>query len=395
MTQDPDLKAFAEGIQGLASQGGFDPMALLSGAMPFHSVFLAPFTPSLRQSITRFLADGGGPLAGSIEALRRQGVAEPEARERARTMFSQAQGMCVVVLGGEHGISTIPQLFFGTLSAEWRAHALAACGKDFSGAEALARALTDLASKAEGGTRWPALIAGPGAGSNILGYFLELAHGLAESLEGGLVAPGSERLADLGSWIGTAVPALMSVGVVLDADDAVALARCHLVSGDWTTASSLMLHAVGQGMEQEALLELLGIWVEVAARAGEGLAAGAWLTGRLPDFEQRYGPSYDLARGILRLQASAQADSELLLATCELLRSRDRKSFRHDLTLRAGSGRCACPIPGSCSTPRLRRRRSGAAPPSPLVAWSRARCPATARRGSCASQPRPSPAGRP
>jgi hypothetical protein len=65
---------------------------------------------------------------------------------------------------------------------------------------------------------------------------------------------------------------------------------------------------------------------------GAGQAAAQWLIAALPRFEQVLGKSYDLARAIFRLQASAQADADSLLSAAEMMMARDRKSCRHDLT---------------------------------------------------------------
>src|SRR4051812_25960824 len=91
-----DLGAFADEVQKMATQGGFDPFAMFATTMSFHSVFLAPFSPALSGAIARFLADGTGPLLRSIDAFRAQGVPEDAARARAREMFAAAKGMCVV-----------------------------------------------------------------------------------------------------------------------------------------------------------------------------------------------------------------------------------------------------------------------------------------------------------
>jgi hypothetical protein len=327
---DAELAAFAGEVQKLASQGGFDPFALFGGANTFHSVFLAPFSPALKAAVERFLADGGGPLASTVQSFRQQGMPEDLARGRAREMFQAAAGMCVVVLAGEGGIATIPQLFFGHLSDEWRRHAIEACGKDFPGREALARALGDLAAKGAGGTVWPSLLAGPEAGSNVLGYWLELASGVVASLDEGIVPVGAERLADLGHWIGAAV-ALLAKGREIEADDQVALARCRLLAGEWREAAEAIEQAAAE-IEDEELVELVAQLADAVVRVGAGREGAAWLAPRIAKLEERTGRCYDFARAVFRMQASAQAPTEELIATAELMVARDKKSFRHDLT---------------------------------------------------------------
>jgi hypothetical protein len=327
---DAELAAFAGEVQKLATQGGFDPFALFGGVNTFHSVFLAPFSPALRAALERFLADGSGPLAGSVQAFRQQGVPEDVARARAREMFQAAVGMCVVVLAGEGGLATIPQLFFGHVSEEWRRHAIDACGKDFPGREALAQALADLAAKGAGGTTWPALVAGPEAGSNVLGYWLELASGVVASLDEGIIPVGAERLADLGHWIGMAV-GLLAKDRPIDPDDQVAVARCRLLAGEWREAGAAIEQAAAE-IEDEELVELVAQVAESVVRSGQGREGAAWLAPRIAKLEERTGRCYDFARALFRMQASAQVAAEELLATAELMVARDKKSFRHDLT---------------------------------------------------------------
>jgi hypothetical protein len=331
MPDDADLAAFADEVQKMAGRGGFDPFALLQGAMPFHSVFLAPFSPALQRAIHQFLADGTGPLAGAVQALRGQGMPEDAARGRAREMFQAANGMCVVVMASDNGVATIPQLFFGRLDEAWRAHALEACGKEFPGREALTKALADLAAKAQGGTQWPALIAGPEAGSNVLGYWLELASGVVASLDEGIVPVGGERLADLGHWVASAAT-LLAQNREVDADDLAAIARCFVIAGSWREAGTALERAAAAELGDEETVELLAHWAEAAARAGDGREGAAWLAPRIAAFEQRLGRCYDVTRALFRLQASAQAPGDELLATVELMLARDKKSARHDLT---------------------------------------------------------------
>jgi len=193
---DADWSGFAGQIQKLAGQGGFNPFALFSAAQRFHSVFLAPFSPALSRARARFMEHGDGPLGGAVEALRAQGtVSREEALAQARAMFQAAQGMCVVVLAGEQGVATIPQLFFGHITPQWCQHAVAACGAEFPAKEPLARALQELGASAMQGRTWPALVAGPERGNDLLGYWLDLAGGVVTSQEQ-LLRQGADRLGD-------------------------------------------------------------------------------------------------------------------------------------------------------------------------------------------------------
>ena len=328
---DADLAGFAGEIQKLAGAGGFDPFAMFSAAQGFHSVFLAPFSPALTTARSRFLEHGDGPLSGAVEALRTQASLSCEdALARARSMFQAAQGMCVVVLAGEQGVATIPQLFFGHLSPEWCQHAVAACGSDFPAKEPLARALQELGASALQGRTWPSLVAGPERGTDLLGYWLDLASGVVSSQEQ-LLRPGADRLGDLGHWVAEAV-ALLAPGTALDSDDLQALAQCRIAASEWLPAATLIEQAIACGLADDDLVELITHWSGCAARLGAGHAAATWLDGRIPAFEERLGPSYDLARAVVALLAAAMAPAAELIPAAERLIARDRKSARHDLT---------------------------------------------------------------
>lgn len=323
-----DLAGFAQELERMAAGGGLDPLALLTGAQRVHSLFLAPLSPALVQGIERFLADGSGPLAQTPAMLVQQGVAAGEAPERARQLFRAAQGVVVVVLAAEGTIGTIPQLFFGDLTAAGRGQLLAALPAQLPGRERVGDLLAAIAVRAQAGTRWPLLYASLDATAEPTTYWLELAHALAEAQEAGMSAQ-PERLADLGHWIGAALAALGQG--TLDADDAAALARCHLAGGEWQAAGSLLARAAGE-LDEEDWLTLLGAWAEVAAARGDGLPAAHWLAERRGALAAVSGAAYDLARAQFRLLASAQAGAAELIPVARDMLARDKKACRHDLT---------------------------------------------------------------
>ena len=199
-----DMSAFAGEIQKMAQSGSFNPFSLIAGETRFHSVFLAPFSPTLREHISRFLADGTGPLMDVAQSLQQQGLSAVDAQAQARQLFSAAQGMLVVVMASDHGLSTVPQLNFGHLEDAYCEHAVKACGEGFSAAKELTTALSDLRSKAMGKTGWPGLIAGPAAGSNVTTYWLSLAALLVEGLDEGFLSlsgNGTDRLKSLARYV--------------------------------------------------------------------------------------------------------------------------------------------------------------------------------------------------
>lgn len=327
-----DMNAFAGEIQKLAQTGGFNPFAMLTGETRFHSVFLAPFSPSLRESVARFLADGTGPLADVVKAFQQQGASAVEAAQQARQMFAAAQGMLVVVMASDHGLSTIPQLNFGHLEESYCEHAVKACGEGFPAAKELGTALGELRAKALGGTGWPGLIAGPAAGSNLLGYWLGLAALLVEGLDEGFLSlsgGGNDRLRDLAHWIGAGAAA---TGKPLDEDGAVLVARCHLVAGEAEAAALHLDRRLHEDADADALAELVAHLADTAIKQGVPAPAAQWLALFVPKFEALFGTCYELRLAAFKLLAACSSPAERLLLAAEALFAANRKSARQDLT---------------------------------------------------------------
>jgi hypothetical protein len=327
-----DMSAFAGEIQKMAQSGSFNPFSLIAGETRFHSVFLAPFSPTLREHIARFLADGTGPLEDVAKSLQQQGASAVDAQAQARQMFSAAQGMLVVVMAGDHGLSTIPQLNFGHLEDGYCDHAVQACGANFPAAQELRAALNDLKAKAMGGTGWPGLIAGPGAGSKLDTYWLGLAAMLVEGLDEGFAALGGagfERIRDLAHWIGAGVH---DSSKNLDEDAAVLTARCHLVAGEAEAAAGCLDHLLNEDADADALAELVVHLSDAAIRQGIPVPAAAWLDTFIPKFEQLFGTCYELRIARFKLLAAAAVATERLLDAAKQLFAANKKSARQDLT---------------------------------------------------------------
>jgi hypothetical protein len=327
-----EMSAFAGEIQKLAQTGGFNPFALLAGETQFHSVFIAPFSPSLRKHIGQFLADGTGPLTEVAKSLQSQGASASEAQQQAREMFAAAQGMLIVVMDGDHGLSTIPQLNFGHLEDGYLEHAVRACGDKFTAAPALKTALLDLRAKALGKTGWPGLIAGPSAGSNVSSYWLGLAASLIEGVDEGvmsLAGAGMERLRDLAHWIGGAIHDL---GKPLDEDEAVLCARCHLIAGEAEAAAARIDPLLNEDADADGLAEVILHLSDTAIRTNIPVPAAAWLETFIPRFETLFGTCYELRIARVKLLIAAAVSAEHLLPAVELLFAANRKSARQDLT---------------------------------------------------------------
>ena len=329
----PESDDIAKAFNELTGQADFDPMRMMAGLMAgkarFHSVFLAPFTPTFAESRARYLADGSGPLASIADELGRQGAPDPAAA--ARQMLAAAQGMCVVVIALDHAVTTVPQLFFGHLPPELRQQMVDACGPEFPEREDLAAGLAQLAERIQR-NRWPALVAGPALGEDLGSYWLELAAALLEGLDGGMMGPGRERSADLAWWVSQGV-LITRAGGSIDADDLELLARVQLFAGDAAAAGQGIDALIrAGGADEETVIELLGSFVEGAIAAGQAEKAAAWLAGQREAWDALLGGLYDLPLALLRLQAAAGVGSAELVATARLLATVDRKAARNDLT---------------------------------------------------------------
>lgn len=321
----------------LANQPDFNPLQMMSelmaGKTRFHSVFLAPFTPTFAAARTQFLADGSGPLRQVADELGRQGASDPASA--ARAMLAAGQGMCVVVIALDHGVEVIPQLFFGHLDPAMRTQMIGACGEAFPDRAGLDQALVALADMAAT-ARWPALIAGPAAGDVAL-YWLELAAALLEGLDEGLAGLGAlgggrDRLADLGWWVSQGILHTQA-GKSVDADDLDLLVRCQLLAGDAPAAGQGIDALIRSGSaDEEVIIELVNAFADGAIRSGQVLPAAEWLAGHLPAWAAALGGLYDLPLALLRLQAAAGVGSDLLLPTARLLSAANRKAARNDLT---------------------------------------------------------------
>ncbi len=323
-------------LQSMGQPGGFDPMAMLIGAPRFQAVFLAPFSPSLTSARTRFLHDGTGPLADVVELFRRQGAADPLGQ--ARAMLAGAVGMCVVVLAHDHGLSTIPQLFFGHYETVWRQQVVLACGEQFPAAPALARALDELAAQAQGGRTWPELVAGPEVGPAIdvsrRAFWRTLTTAVVRADADGPPSAnaGGERLVDLAHWAATALATFPSPTLA----ETLAIARARMLAGEIVAAAGTVARLIDvPELEDEQLIELVQGFADCAIRAGQPEPAAAWFGAHLPRIEARTGPAYEAAAAWFRCLAASAAPADELLRAAAAMHERDRKAARHDLTREA------------------------------------------------------------
>ncbi len=325
--------AFAQ----LTQQQDFNPLQMMSelmaGKSRFHSLFIAPFTPTFAAARQQYLTDGTGPLTSIASELARQGA--PDAPAAARSMLSAAEGMCVVVMALDHGVTTMPQLFFGHLTVELRAQMVAACGEAFPQPAMLASALAELAKLAEAVDGMPkTLIAGPAWDGDVATYWLELAAALSEGLEEGHpgLGGGFERLADLGWWVSQGI-IHSHAGREVSADDVELLIRCQLLAGEAAAAGQGIDVLIRAGeADEDLVIELVNAFADGAIRSRQALPAAQWLVGHLPAWNAAMGGLYDLPLALLRMQAAAGVAAEDLLPTARLLVTANRKAARNDLT---------------------------------------------------------------
>lgn len=314
-----DTAQMASELSSLLKAGAADPLGLLAGEWRFHSVFLAPFSPSFAAARQQFLVDGGGPLSATVEQLRHQGLSATEAAETARKLMEAASGLCVAVVAGDHGVASIPQPFFGHLAPDWRQGAVQILSADYRPPYAAALA----ALERLGDRGWPRLVAGPALKDDDLDqYWIELAHGTAAAAE--LVGLRQDaRLADLGHWCAEAVAALQPAD--LDAEDHAALFRCRLIAGEAAAACAALAAHHAAGGEPADLLDALA--THLAAHGGDA-AVAAWLA----QDGATLGCPYDVALARLRVLAAAGAGADAIVPAVDALVAADRKLARQALT---------------------------------------------------------------
>jgi hypothetical protein len=337
MNQMPDdMSSFANEIQKMAQTGGFNPFAMLAGDSHFHSLFLAPFSPSLREHIARFLHDGSGPLADVAKSLEQQGASPAQAMQQAREMFQAAQGMLVIVMASDHGVSTIPQLNYGHMEPGYCEHALRACGEQFSAKDEVAKSLQTLAEKTKLSqaqrVQWPAFVAGPGFDKTLKNYWLELADMIVDGMDDGMLSltgGGIERLRDLAHWVASAVH---DAQFALDEEETVAVARCHLLANQPEAAAARLDQLVHADADADALAELVIHVSDAAIRTSMPIPAAQWLAQFTPRFESLFGTCYELRVARVKLLAAAGVNADELLPAVRDLVAANKKSARQDLT---------------------------------------------------------------
>ena len=325
-----EVKQFANQFQQMTGVGGFNPMSLITGHRSWHSVFLAPFTPSLSKAIEQYLRSGDGPLLPSVEAMAKEsGKTLDEIAGQARQVFSAAQGMCVVVLADDQGLSTLPQLFFGHLEPDYCKQIVESCGPALPNRELLGDAIERLRTLSQSGETWPALVASAEGTEDVSEYWSDILDQLIHSMDEGLLMGGVAPLRDLAFW---AAAGLRLSNEELDGDELYASTRALTLSGDVAAACECASQMLSDyEPEDEDLARML----EALLAAALAERATADLRKLLKDQAQAcneiLGGSYELARVRFQAAVADQAPTMELIHLAEELQSADKRSFRHDL----------------------------------------------------------------
>lgn len=325
-----DANQFAAEVQKLSSNGQFDPFSLLAGESTWHSVFLAPFSPSLTEARHRFLADGSGPLAAVVQQFQQGGADATAAAQNARAVFEHAQGMCVVVLVGDRGIDTIPQLFFGHLEDAYRQQVVQLCGDNFAHGEAVRKALNTLQQRAQAGATWPALHAGGLA--DTVAYWSSLAHTLIAGIDGGMTGTAIDRLRDLAYWIDAATRLCTQAGKAVPAAHQPAVLRVRALAGDPAAAFAGLNAVLATIDDEEALVTLVLQLGDAAIMQGKAADAAAWHSAATAALEQRFPRFYELRLARFKVLAGQGTDGSGIAAAADALVEAHRKNARHDLS---------------------------------------------------------------
>ena len=325
-----EVKQFAQQFQQATGVGGFNPMSLITGQREWHSIFLAPFTPSLTRAIEEYLRTGEGPLVATVESMAKQsGKSAEEAATQARQIFANATGMLVVVLADDQGLSTIPQLFFGHLEPDYCASIVESCGPALPEQELLGDAIERLKQLSAEGKSWPDLLISAEDHDAPIDYFEDLLDRLIVSMDEGLLIGGAAPLRDLAYW---AAAGLRQLSDELDGDQLYACARALTLAGEVMPACectiAMMADYEPDGDDIATLLEAM---LKAALGERETAVFRAMLRHTTPDCDAILPNSYEVARVRFQAAVADQAPSQELITLAERLQVADKRSFRHDL----------------------------------------------------------------
>jgi len=325
MSDDEEL---ARNFQEAANRGEFDPFSLLTGRRRFHSCFLAPVSRSAREALDRFREHGDGPLAEIVAHWRsEQGMGTAEAATRLRELFEHAVGMLVLVFVDEQHLTTVPHLFFGHLSPEYRDGIVRTTGDD---GPAVTAAINKLERRISGDTVGIEAYAGPSADPDPARYWRSLADAVLGFVDEGIIPGHRRRMGELAHWVARALDALPPGPD--PAADLLRRARCRCLAGEVETAAEVAGELLlGQECEDELLAGLLDALVDAAIAERRPDLAATFFDRHRAGIDAVLGGIYEREIAEFRALVASQAGPDRLVVAAQALRRADKRSFRHDL----------------------------------------------------------------
>ena len=331
-TNDQNIRELAEQFQNVADTGGFNPFALFAGSTSFHSIFVADFSPSIQRARTAFQAGVPGPLDSLVEEFIQQGHNPATAREQVQLLLNAAVGMCVITLQNDQSCITIPQLFFGHFSQEYKEQVIQLCGNDFPDPEELSSALNQLAMTLQPGQHSPNHFASAQGITKPIDYWKDFSQQLRDLHEHGIGFGVDDRQKDLAHWVGSSIDLLADTGHELDGDELLDVIYCHCAARNVSAALRQLSNLLTNfEPEDEELLLTFDAICKVAIQDGLSHLVQPFIAEHTADILPPLGGIYEWEIIRFKLLVSDQASLEAQLAQAEELKRADRKSFRHDL----------------------------------------------------------------
>ena len=331
---DSEIQELAQQFQDVADTGGFNPFALFAGTSEFHSIFVADFPPSIRRGMALFAAGEAGPLDSLVEEFIQQGHNAATARDQVSLLLNAAVGMCVITVQNDQACATIPQLFFGHFSQEYKDQVIQLCGDDFPNGDELKTALNQLAMTLKPGQHGPQHFASADGTTDAFDFWTGFAGQLRELHENGIGAGMGmdERQSDLAHWVGQAVDDLSAKGHELDGDELLDVIHCHGASRNIPAALSQLdkLLSAFEPEDEELLLSIEAL-SKIAIGEGQAQLITDFIAAHAEDLNPLLAGFYEWELLRFKLLVAAQADHDVQLAQVNELKQADRKSFRHDL----------------------------------------------------------------
>ena len=286
----------------------------------------------MQQSIQQFLDSGDGPLAGIVQQFQEQGLDANEARDRSRTLLQHAQGVLVVLLASDQGLTAMPQMFYGVLNEEYQSAIVNNFRDDFPHKEDVQSALKQLEARIVDGASGTTLFIAHDGEDDPEHFWSEIAEEIVRGIDEGIFPQKPEQLAELGYWVASAMRSLVTAGTELSGDDLLYEMRCWLLASDLSSAEQ----AGGELLreyepEDEELLKALEQFSVTAIRSREPQRVRAFFDTYADGIDDVLGGIYELELARFRAVAASAPGVEELQDAAERLQKSDKRSFRHTL----------------------------------------------------------------